>query len=465
VPNSSSVATALDALGTDEEKQRLIGQWFDAQRIDANTLPARAFWEHVAHCNGLAVGRWKFVADPHAVRNILENAHGLFTVREYNRRMHATSGRFYLGMDGTEHEGDAQYGAIIPSWNAPLSTPAVQAPAVLEQVRQVAETASRHVLAALGRRTRLARLSDQDAHCRLTIGELLGAVLDACVTKFFGVPGPSELSLIRWAEDVTWYHFRIQANETEDRSAALQASAQYRGHVLSLIAQLDEEPRPEGAAATPDSQRAREAIAAQKNTLRKHVTAIRTRMQGDNTQATISDDDVARNLIGIMTGSLSATAKAFGEAVAVQVTGDDGRIRWPRTSAAQPSVPSQTTRELRAFPLYDAIIAGPLRNARRGSLDAIYRVYRGDTAYTEGSLTIQQEDLVIVWIGSTLEAEPNNLFGIGPHKCPGMDMAKAILEGTLYALTSLPDEAGVTRERIDGDLYLAFEDPARLEAL
>jgi hypothetical protein len=75
-----------------------------------------------------------------------------------------------------------------------------------------------------------------------------------------------------------------------------------------------------------------------------------------------------------------------------------------------------------------------------------------------GSLTIEPDDLVIVWLGNTLRA-PDNLYGIGMHKCPGMDMGKAIIEGALRALTQLTGDNSPRVEREDEVLYLVFPHP------
>jgi cytochrome P450 len=481
------VAAALNALETSAAKKKQIGHWLDADR-----LVAREFWHHVERCGGLKIGDWNFVADPNDVESVLQNAENRFSVREYNRRMRATSGRFFLGMDGTEHDRDAELGRIIPSWNVPHGGSRRDLEA-LATVRAEADRVSRAVLVGLAKRTRLARRMNPETPCAITVAELIGTVLDACATRFFGVPGPSSLSLITWAKEITSYHFRVHASEDVDRSRALQASATFRAHVLSLIAtsrdsQADE--TQSDAETSPAAERyKREAlrlVADQREVLRRNVDAIRSQLQRCSTVA-VSDDDVARNLIGIMIGSLTATAKGFGEALKAQDLAADGRhIRWadvgrvaPTFAAAPASYPanqqcpchpaasasSQTEHVTHAesgFALYEAIVAGRLSEVQRGSLDAIYRTYESDRNCQLHSITIEKGDTVIVWLGGTLSQQRDNLFGIGVHKCPGMDMAKAIMQGILQVLTVLEGADGPVRAVVDGELYLAFD---RVEAL
>ena len=162
-----------------------------------------------------------------------------------------------------------------------------------------------------------------------------------------------------------------------------------------------------------------------------------------------------------MTGSITATFKAFIEAVLLQPlqVGSD-RIAWPEVVPAhEPAVsgcPHRGTTQP-SFPHYDAAIATQRASVRRGSLDVIYRKYEGRVETKLGKTTIQPQDLVIVWLGGTLNENPDNVFGIGVHKCPGMDMAKAILDGVMGVLTQLRGPDAPRRRPMDADLALIFD--------
>ena len=449
---SIDITTALSAAGGVEQQKRLIGKWLDKDRATA-----RAFWDYVQECGGLAIGDWKFVADSAQATAVLQD-HAAFSVAEYNERMRATSGRFFLGMDGTEHDRDAKLGEIIPSWNR-FNQPSYPDPDALRDVHDTAAAVTCSVLAGLARRTEIARLTYAQAECQVKSIELFGPVLDACAARFFGVPGHSAYSLFAWAKDVTWFHFRVYADKQVDQSPAEHASAQYRQHVLSLIAALPPEPR----------SGEEEDLPADVKRLREVVSKLRQLLGQD-----ARDEDVARNLIGIMTGSLTATFKAFIEALLVQARqlGSD-RIAWPEVApSANPAAsgcPYAQAHALPSFPHYDALIATPLARAKRGSLDTVYRKYQGTSETMLGNLTVVPKDLVIVWLGGTLDpAKPeqqDNLFGIGVHKCPGMDMGKAILNGVMSVLSQVRGIDAPRRRAMEGDLALVFDNVAALKTL
>lgn len=422
---------ALEAECSDGARRLRIGTW-----LDAGQPAARAFWHYVMGQPGgtLRVGTWVFVAEPEKVVRILQDD-ARFRVTEYDRRMRSTSGRFFLGMDGDEHRRDREMGRIIPSWNDPNTAPD---PTALAQVTATAARAARGVLAFVAHRTELAQLTDPDAPCQVELVELLGPVLDASAAQYFGVPGPSSFSLVAWAKDIAWYHFRAYANDEEDRARAHAASAQYRAHVVALIAQL-----PPGDVSSP---------------LGRAVTGIRGVLTAKTPGAAPSDDDLARNLVGVITGSLTATAKTFGEALAIYgreglVTGKP--LSWPAEAATPRTVQSPH------FPLYDAIIAKSLAAARRGGVDALYRMYDGTEA--TGWPELEPGDGIVAWLGGTLPGDSDRVFGIGVHRCPGMDMGKAIMEGVLRTLSAVQKPPVLSRS--DSGLRLTFDEPAVLAAL
>jgi hypothetical protein len=359
-------------------------------------------------------------------------------------------------------------GEIIPSWNPPGRNGPATDPNALEQVKTSAAAAAQRALAAIGKRTRLAHLTNPAAACACVFGELLGPVLDACSSQFFGVPGPSAFSLIQWQKDIAWYFFRVQADlptssepqPASDRRRAEQASAQFRAHVMELIAELNR-PAPSG------SGYAAGLIQLQRAALQRCVSILRRCLQQSGAAA-VSDDDVARNLVSILGGSLTATAKAFS----------DGLILYAYTHSVpgKPIVWSSGGTDASAsgsqagpiFPLYDRIIARSLATARRGSLDSIYRKYVG-SGRDSHEIKLADQDTVIVWLGGSMKEperlHPDRMFGVGVHRCPGMDMGKAIMQGILQTLTRLDGPDGPKLARIEGEWGLAFDNPSALSAL
>jgi hypothetical protein len=167
----------------------------------------------------------------------------------------------------------------------------------------------------------------------------------------------------------------------------------------------------------------------------------------DSGDAHPSDDDVARNLVGIMLGSLTATAKGFGESLVMfGLQSGTGRINW------QIGAPQSKDA---AFPLYEQVVAATLSRSHRGSLDAIYRVYHGPGRTLPNGLELKQGETVIVWLGAMVAQDPEHMFGIGRHACPGKAMGKAIMEGVLRALHGVPKAPSIVK--IDGEVGLEFD--------
>jgi hypothetical protein len=423
-------ASIEEEIESEDSRKEKIKTW-----LDGGYQSAGAFWRYVKAAQGLAVGDWKFVAEPSEVKRILTDDKA-FKVQEYGRRMRATSGRFFLGMDGEEHALDATMGEIIPSWNGPPGTTHPDANA-LDHVRVVAETACRAALALYGRLGLIAKETNPGAPYRVALPQIVGPVLDACAAELFGIAGPSSLSLLSWAIDITRYHFRAYA-DAGDCAVAREASGQFRDHVLATLATMDRLPP------------------RQAQRLKTVVDRLSTQLAGAGRKAAGSDEDVARNLMGILIGSLTATYKAFSDALAIRAA------LKPHQAPSDSCGPVRDDKQS-GFPLYDSIIANTLSVQQRGSLDAVYRKYSGPPAKS-GNITLQDNDLVIVWLGGTLEA-PDNLFGIGVHKCPGMDMSKAIIEGTLRALTQLTGAEAPAIEQEGELLYFVFPKPSALVEL
>src|SRR5689334_22604229 len=147
---SYDVSAMFAELDCDKKKEQLV-----AKLLDGGYPSAAAFWSHVEKAKGFRIGKWKFVADPVEVEKILRDDKA-FQVREYDRRMRATSGRFYLGMDGDEHVADAALGDIIPSWNRSDGT-TKEEPVALERVAAVAEAACRAALQLYGQLSLIAK--------------------------------------------------------------------------------------------------------------------------------------------------------------------------------------------------------------------------------------------------------------------------------------------------------------------
>jgi cytochrome P450 len=210
----------------------------------------------------------------------------------------------------------------------------------------------------------------------------------------FGLPGPSVSSLASWGSDLAKYLFRLFPSES-DREKAIQSSQQYRGHVQRLCVERSERH-------TAEQQR-----------LESVCTQIRSALAvAHQSGVAVSEDDVTRNLVGIVTGSLGATMKLFSEGLALHLRSHPearGKITWPSDRSEQT--------------LYDAVIRPALAAGRRGGPDSLYRLRRSDNK------------VVVLWLGGAQEQTPDILFGSGAHRCPGSHIGRGIIEGVLRALS------------------------------
>jgi hypothetical protein len=410
------VADALAQTGADERtQQRLIQGWLDDRRA------ALSFWRFVRRRQGLRAGGYVFVADPAHVEHLL--AGDSCSVIEYDRRMHPTSGRFMLGMDNPEHDRNVSLGVVIRSPNLPGQTPDLQA---LSRVRTVSAQAARAVLFGVASRCILSRLTQPTTECSCSFAALLAPVLDAGLLDAFGIVAPSKGSLLQWAKDITSYHFRVTVREDLDRQRALLAGAQLREHVLQAIM---------------NDQRA-------DSTLNRVVRSLRAAAPGP-----LTDAEVAVNLVGLMTGALTAPYKTFADGLvlyAEQQVDPHAPLGWPEPAPDA------------LFPWFDAVLASALVAGERAAPDAIYRVYRGKPVRLD-SVDVRPDDRIVLWMGGRLPERADDLFGIGMHKCPGMDMGKAMLDGVLAVLTTLSDERIAPRVVSEGrEPKLVFAHPELL---
>jgi cytochrome P450 len=409
-PGKSIVREALDSADTADAKRALVRGWLDKPQL------AAVFWRYVEQAGGLAIEagtvegerRWVFVGHPQDALDVMGDDGTKFSVKEYGRRMRATTGEFYLGMDAytDRYKRETEAESIIPEKPEPVSAAACAAAELFLQTWKV--------------RMELARESEPSEPLRLRVVELLAFVLDRVATRFFGLPGPGAGSLASWGGDTAAHHFRFAADD-RDAAKSHQSAVAYRAHVESVI--LRARQISEGAPVGPEEE---------PQVRQMQQTLERLARKGTSHEA--SEDEQARNLLGIVTGSLAATIKLFSTgllAYARPFMQRDSVVSWPQSSE-------------QSFALYDAVIAQPLTRIRHGGPDSLYRVYVGDertcrklpqSSVDSPDVVMKKGDLVIAWLGGGLaDNGPDFLFGAGPHECPGKTMAKALIEGVLCAL-------------------------------
>jgi len=360
------------------EEQKLLQKWLD------HPSWSRRFWEAVlaksqSQSSGsgtVEIGEYVFVAEPTKVVEILENERDEYTMSEYARRMAPATGDFFLGMD--EHEARYQRERKTADFLAGVE---------LDEVTRNAERAVLELFAKAVARQRLA--DDQEAPARATVREMLAFMLDGVVGESFGLHGVSRGSLASWGRDLALYFFRLFPSESDEQKAVL-AAQQYRGHALQRFTEAER--------SDPAAPR-----------LLEHCAHIRAQLASADPGLEVSSDDVVRNFVGVVTGSLGATMKLFLEGLTLHLSAQrTSKIAWPDESSAGS--------------LYAAIIQTSLARHKRGGPDSLYRKRRSDGK------------VVVLWLGGAQQLDPEILFGRGAHKCPGMAIGQAMIEGMLRAL-------------------------------
>ncbi|MFM2415581.1 MAG: hypothetical protein RL385_304 [Pseudomonadota bacterium] len=364
------------------KKHALIQSWMD----DSNVGPH--FWKYVEGLvrKQLRVGSRVFVADPAAVQAALEDDGQLYSVAELARRLETVTGPFFLGMD-----------AHSPEYVRTRETVCILSPEPSSPTR---ETARDCVSDFIAREQALAIATQPivPESVDVPLLRLLVILVDRMSSLHFGLPGPSESALSTWGKDLAQYYFRPAA-DARDAAKARQSGWQFRAHVDRLV---------------------REALSTEEHSSTGE-TKLRRRMQAvlDCMKATLPEapppipEELASNLLGIVSGSLGATLKLVSEAVTVMLRERGGKL---------PDAP----------PYFQTAIVKPLTAARRSGPDLLYREYRG-----AASERYKPNDLLVLWLGGALterDDPPVSVFGAGPHKCPGERMAIAMLEGFFEGL-------------------------------
>lgn len=394
------IAELLDAEPDRAKQDQLVAHWLD----DART--ARALWQHVRETGGVAqLGTHVFVSDANAINALCPAGKpSALSVQPYRERMADSTGPFMLGMDADtasyRHEHPAV--AIIPT-----------DPFELMAVSKVAAGAVSGLCA-----NKAAAVAPQTA-VPVDPNELLAFTLANVLGRFFGLPGPSFASLLKWSNDIARLHFRIAPSEADHAKAQL-AAAEFRAYIARAIA----EARKLHGKAPPGSP---------PFVLYQRIEHIKAALRQDDLA---SDEDAARNLLGICTGSLTAVAFLFKETF-LRYAHDlpNGIVVWPQPPAPPPPpAPPQSP-----FWLYDAIIRNTAFRTARCGPDALVRTYRGEPREL-GGVQLTEGTAMMVWLGGSAQqtGDDRYLFGIADgHRCPGTDMGKAILQGILEALSGL----------------------------
>jgi cytochrome P450 len=187
-----------------------------------------------------------------------------FGVAPYDEKMQALVGNFILGLDNTpEYERDV---SILR-----LAAPRSDLPAMVSFVSQ---TADELVAEAVAR----------DGH--VDVADLAKRVPARLIGHWFGAPGPDEDKLIEWSSAMFEDIFVNLTSDPKIHGAALAAVGEWRPHLAGLIAD-------------------RKASGDHGEDVIGRLIAMQS-----NPDTAFTDDEIAANLIGLMTGFVPTIATA-----------------------------------------------------------------------------------------------------------------------------------------------------------
>jgi cytochrome P450 len=217
-----------------------------------------------------------------------------FGVAPYNEKMQALVGDFILGIDNTpEYEHDV---SILR-----LAAPRSDMPGLVGFVNETAD----------------ALVAEAAANGVIDVPDLAKRVPARLIGRWFGTPGPTEDKLIEWAMAMFEDIFVNVTNDAKIHDAAMAAVGEWKPQLLGLIAERK-------ASGTPGEDVVGRLISMQANP-----------------DTAFTDDQIAANLIGLMTGFVPtiATATSFALDVLLDhanalasahdaaVAGDDDAVR------------------------------------------------------------------------------------------------------------------------------------------
>jgi cytochrome P450 len=301
-----------------------------------------------------------------------------FGVAPYNEKMQALVGSFILGLDDSpEYEHDV---SILR-----LAAPRSDMPAMISFVTQAADELVAAAAASAG---------------AVDVPDLAKRVPARLVGHWFGTPGPTEDKLIEWARAMFEDIFVNVKNDPAIHAAAVAAVGEWKPYLASLIA---------------DRKAAGDRA---EDVLGRLLT-----MQG-NPDTAFTDEQIAANLIGLMTGFVPTIATATSFALDVLLDHPDALASAHQAALADDD---DTVR---------AIIWEGMRLAPQGP--GLLRRATTDFVVAEGTLHASKITAGTVTFAATesamldpsIVASPNEIqpgrpahdylhFGAGLHECFG----------------------------------------------
>lgn len=271
----------------------------------------------------LSIGRVVLVSRHADVLDVLERD-GDFTIAEVNAAtMDRIDGPFILGMDRSEQFTRER--TILQSCVHPSDS---------ERIRTFVAATAAQLVGAAATQGRIDVVQD-----------LARPAATRLVASYFGVPGPDEVTMMRWMRVLFWEAFLNSGGDLAVRRCGEQAAAALHAYLDELI-----------AAERAELDRGGEG----RDTL---LTRLITAQADPATR--LSDEGVRRNIAGVVVGAVDTTSKATAHAVD-QLLRHDGALQAAQRAARDGDVQvvaEYTFEALRFNPLNPALVRHVARDA------------------------------------------------------------------------------------------------------
>ena len=317
-------AIGTDPASTAAAKARVAGKW-------ASEKPAEMYAELRGNHPIFVTPLFTFVTRYDDVIEVLER-HDVFSVRVNDKKMQPLVGAFILGTDdGPESERAV---SLLRLAVRREDLPRIQdflRQSVQECISEVASTGRMELISALSRR-----------------------VPARFVGHYFGVPGPDEATLMRWARTLFHDIFINLQNIPEIHQAAATSAKEMGAYIDALIA---ERRKQAGGVGAKDD-------------------VLGRMLQMQSAPPTHLDDSRVRdNLVGSITGVIETTSKAIANLL-------DELLRRPEAlAAAQKAAREDDDETLRAY-IYEALRLKPQNTALVRFCERPYTLARGTARET-----------------------------------------------------------------------------------
>lgn len=339
-------------------------------------------------------------------RDVVEvlSRHEVFSVRRYQPKMADVTGPFFLGEDDNQTYRD----------NRAVANLALR-PEDVPRLKTFAATTTEQLIQEYARDGRLE-----------IVQSVARRVPARLVAEYYGIPGPDEDTLLKWARPIFAHIFENLLEIESVTQTALAAAAELRAYLATLIGQRNREL----ANTTPDRM--------PNDLLGRFIVMQRA------FPFVLDPQSIRHNLIGIMVGTFETMSKAVAHSM-------DVLLRLPeQLKAAREAAIKDDDERLSAY-VFEALRFQPTGMTVIRQAEQNYRLCQGtmwETKISKGSLVFPVTASAM--FDESVIPEPNSFridrpdrhyfhFGYGLHSCYGKSIAQAVLPQVCKHLLKLPN--------------------------